>query len=201
MELKFKVNDADHVEIVQGEDRTLAIRIMDSNYNPVDLTDADVTLHLPRANGNGSIKRSNVVMGFVADDVNLEDDEITIEDHGLVDGDIIQIAGTGLPGGTAALTDYEVVFIDQNTIQLMNVSTGAIINLASQGTGPFTVTFAPLALEPDPILGRCEIELDDAVTSALLVGEKQTMELEYTIDEITTIVQMKKALTVSEQAL
>ncbi len=199
MEKKYKINDADHVSIVQGEDKDLVIRVMDEFYNPVDMTNADVTLRLPRAEGYGAIKRSNVNNTFLAAHVNIEDDEITIEDHGYVDGDLVQISGTGLPTGISALTDYEVDVIDRDVIQLLDSDNGAIVDLSTQGTGPFTVVFQPLELEPDSILGRCEVGLDDVVTSALLAGEKMTIELEYTIDEVTTIVQMKKALSVSAQ--
>ena len=77
------------------------------------------------------------------------DDEITIASHGLTTGLVGQMTTSGgLPGGLTTSTNYFVIVVDTNTIQLAsslaNALAGTAINLTTQGTGNHT--FTPTAL-------------------------------------------------------
>lgn len=211
MSNKFKIDDIDTIELVQGEDRETVLRIMDENYNPIDLTNAIVNLEFPKSDGVGVIKRSNTKPTFSsATDVSVADDEITIADHGFVDNDIVQLIkavtqGASLPGNLAASTNYYVKVVDENTFQLSLSFGGAAVNISSTGVGVHTVDFAPIEFAGiggnDDILGKMTITLSSACTLAVKAGEKQNIELDYTISNVTRIFRLQKVLTVLEQVL
>jgi hypothetical protein len=210
MSYKFKIDDRDSLEIVKGEDREIVLRLMDEFYNPINLTDADIFLELPKADGVGIIKRSNLKMTFTPDKVSVSADTITIEDHGLVDDDVFQLIkagsqGASLPGNLAASTPYYAKVIDKDTIQVAASAGGTAVNISSTGVGTHTVDFAPIEFVDndgnDEILGKMTLTLSDACTNALKIGEKQNIELSYVIAGITRIVQLSKVLTVFEQSL
>lgn len=76
--------------------------------------------------------------------VNAGTDQLTITAHGLVTGDgpaamFAASAGAVLPGGTAAVTDYWVIRVDDNTVKLATSSTNAMagtaIDITDAGSG------------------------------------------------------------------
>ncbi len=80
-------------------------------------------------------------------------DTFTIANHGFTVGRLVQIVNPGtLPGGIVALTDYYVIVINANTIQVATSYTDALLGtqvpIASQGVGTNTITtvnaWAPL---------------------------------------------------------
>jgi len=88
---------------------------------------------------------ATVVTNGSDSDVDTATDNITINNHGLETGDLVQLTTTGtLPAPLASLTDYYVINIDANTIQLatsaVNAGTGTQINLTTVGTGEHTIT-------------------------------------------------------------
>jgi hypothetical protein len=202
MGFRYRIDDKESVEIVQGEDRTLTIRIMDENYNPVNLSDAtEVKLQMPKQDGVGVVTRSSLQHSIDPDSVSVQENHISIPDHGLVENDLVQFSGDDLPSGLTALTDYYVKVADKDTIQVLDAPDGELITLADAGTGTHTLEFAPLEVDSTTQLGKMVVTLSDAACLALKAGEKQSMELEYTIDGVTRIVQMPRSLTVFEQSL
>lgn len=87
---------------------------------------------------------------FASTAVNTTADTITINSHGLVTGSVFQIATSGgLPAPLVVLTNYYVIKVDANTIQvadtLGHALAGTPINLTTQGTGNDTITATALA--------------------------------------------------------
>jgi hypothetical protein len=203
---KWRVNNQEVVEIIQGEARDFIVRLMDENYTPIDLTAAsEVKVQLAKADDIGAVARSSKKLTFLAAAVAIAADSIEILNHGLVPDDKVQFTtSTTLPAGLSLLTDYYVQVLDKDTIQLaLTPSLGlaeaaAAINLTDQGSGTHTVDFAPLAITA-ATLGKVTLSLSAAASSALKVGEKQTMELEYTISSVKRIAQLTKVLTVLAQ--
>lgn len=79
-------------------------------------------------------------------EVNTADDEITIPSHGLVTGIEGQLTTTGtLPAGLSLATDYWVIVIDANTIQLAssyaNAEAGTPVDITDQGANGSVNTF------------------------------------------------------------
>jgi hypothetical protein len=87
---------------------------------------------------------------FAASAVNVTDDEITITAHGYLTGTKVQISNPGtLPVGISAATDYFVIVIDANTIQLalslVDANAGTPVDITGQGVGTNTSTATALA--------------------------------------------------------
>lgn len=74
---------------------------------------------------------------FVAANVTVLADTITIASHGFFTGLKVALAGTNLPGGLSA-TDYWVIVVNANTIQLASslllALAGTPVDISSQGT-------------------------------------------------------------------
>ncbi len=88
---------------------------------------------------------ATVVTNGSNSEVDTAADTITLTNHGFETGDVVQLSTTGtLPAPLATLTDYYVINIDANTIQLatsaVNAGTGTQINLTTEGTGEHTIT-------------------------------------------------------------
>ncbi len=87
---------------------------------------------------------------FASTAVNITNENITITAHGYTTGLKVQISNPGsLPTGIVALTDYFVIVIDANTIQLASslvlALAGTPINISAQGSGTNTVEVTALA--------------------------------------------------------
>jgi hypothetical protein len=80
-----------------------------------------------------------------------DDDSLTIEDHGFKTGLKCQVSNDGgaLPTGLSGATDYFVIVVDADTIQLasslVNAQAGTAIELDDDGTGTQTITPTSLA--------------------------------------------------------
>lgn len=203
MSIQFKIDDQDSVSIIQGEDRTLKIRLLDDLMKPVDLTGASVKLEAKSKTNSKVIVRS-VALTLVDAAVDVALDRISVPDHGLVENQVVQLSTTGvLPAGLAAATDYYVKVVDQDTIQLAASAGGTAIDITSAAGGGTHTVVQPLITMPgnDAILGTVTVPMDDVVTGSLKAGEKQTPEIEYTISGVTRIVQLSKAWSVVSQAV
>lgn len=201
MGFKFKIDDEDSLEIVQGEDKSPVFRVMDKDLNPIDFTGASIVAQFPKADGIGVISRRSANLTFASADVSAADDEITLEDHGLVNDDAVTLTTDDtLPTGLSLATTYYVIVVDKDTFSLAASAGGSAINITAVGAGTHTVVLSVLALDAVPKLGKFTVTLSDAVTSAMKAGEKQAIEIEYTISGVTRVVQMSKALSVLEQA-
>lgn len=82
---------------------------------------------------------------FVDGDVTPGTDNITLNSHSFLTGDHVQLTTTGtLPAGLALATDYYVIYVDANTIQLANsvenAAAGTQVDItAAAGGGTHTV--------------------------------------------------------------
>jgi hypothetical protein len=75
------------------------------------------------------------------DSVDFAEDTLTIEGHGVLDGEIVRVSSAGtLPGGLAADTDYLAIVGDADTLQLTDATGGTAIVLANAGTGTHTLS-------------------------------------------------------------
>ncbi len=206
----FKIENEDSASIVKGEDVSLAIRLFDATTKePIDLSNIDsISVELARENGGKIVVRDTSALDFADENVSMEDSTIAIEAHGLADNEPVALtnAGGALPTGLAA-QNYFTKVVDKDTIQLMTEADGEAVEItAAEGDGVHTLTRdADVVLEfvgaNDAILGKVTLKMSEVVTAALLDGERLTPELEWVEDDITRIVQLKKALTVLEQAL
>ncbi len=102
-------------------------------------------------------------------------DNITLSNHGFSTGDVVQLTTTGtLPSPLATLTDYYVINIDANTIQLatsaVNAGTGTQINLTTEGTGEHTITSTVTGPAVAVSLGNNDGTFADPITSQLVNG-------------------------------
>lgn len=100
--------------------------------------------------GAGSISAATTNAG-VASTVELTDNEITITAHGLTTGLKGQLTTTDtLPAGLSTGTDYYVIVVDDDTIQLAsslaNALAGTDIDITDQGTDGATHTFTATSL-------------------------------------------------------
>lgn len=107
---------------------------------PKDATDA----------GAGSISVAETTAG-VDSAVDTSTEYITMTSHGLATGTVGQLTSTGtLPAGVTTSTNYYVIYVDADNIQLAssltNAQAGTAINLTDQGTSGATHTFTPTTL-------------------------------------------------------
>lgn len=89
--------------------------------------------------------------GGVASEVDVADNEITIPSHGLTEGLKGQLTTTGtLPAGLSLATDYFVIVVDANTIQLATslalAQAGTAVDITNQGASASVNTFTATAL-------------------------------------------------------
>jgi len=106
-------------------------------------------------------------------------DSITLTAHGLAAGLVVRVAADGSgarPTGLAAATDYFVIPVDANTIQLAASRANAIatvpvpVNITADGTGAFTLT-------PTVIAGSLVLQAsNDGVNFAPLTNGSLTID-------------------------
>ena len=140
---------------------------------------------------NSGVTRSGATLtGGLANAVNAVDFEITIASHGFSSGLKVNydvLAGTTLDN-LVNNTDYFVIKVDDNTIQLSATSGGAVIEIAAAddavGGGSFTLT--PTAVDVDVLVSGSNdaeewIELDSDTLSAegSLLYEYPTISFRY----------------------
>ena len=112
---------------------------------------------------------STPVGTITADNTN---DTITLNSHGLLDGDVVHFANTGggLPAGITAKTIFYVRDKTANTFKITATRGGAALDITTDGTGTNSVYSTFLA--PDS-RGRVDVGLDGAanrITAASLNG-------------------------------
>lgn len=107
-------------------------------------------VHNEDDSGAGSITAAVTDAG-VASEVNVTDNEITIPSHGFPEGFKVRLTTTGtLPAPLLTATDYFVIVVDANTIQLAtslaNALAGTAINITDQGSDEAVNTATGVAL-------------------------------------------------------
>lgn len=155
-----------------GEDSELVIEVTDTDivvtlaYATGNITttatelvaalnlDPDVT-ELITASGSGAVPLTALVetplAGGVNSEVDITENTMTIPSHGFPEGFKVQLTTTGtLPGGLSTATDYYVIVVDANTIQLASSFADAIagteIDLTNQGSSAAVNTVTGVAL-------------------------------------------------------
>jgi len=88
---------------------------------------------------------------FTDTDVTIAADTITLTAHGLTTGALGRLTSTGtLPAGLSLATDYFVIVVDANTVELAtslaNALAGTQVDITDAGTVSATNTFTPTAL-------------------------------------------------------
>ncbi len=204
MEIGYKIDDEDRVEIVQGEDRVLKIRLFDAKTGiPLDLTSANIKFEC-KSRAGGVIKKTSANLSFVDADLDLVANTIKLSKHGLVKNQIVEFLTTDtLPSDLDLLTFYYVIVIDEDHISLAAAKDGTAIDItAADGTGTHSIDTPLITMTGnDPVLGTISVPLDDSITEEMKAGKMQTPEVEYTIGSTTRVVQLLKALTVLEQVV
>jgi len=113
-------------------------------------TVAPPEVHNADDSGDGSIAVVVTDAG-VASEVNVDDDELTIPSHGFTTGFKVRLTTTGtLPAGLATGTDYFVIKIDDDTIQLAasldDALDGIPVDITDQGSDEAVNTATGVAL-------------------------------------------------------
>lgn len=88
--------------------------------------------------------RSDSKKSFVSADINTTSNTITVNAHGLINGEAIAIQDNGLlgmPGGLLANTLYQAFGVAANTFQLSTDGTSAV-DITSAGSGPYSLIYA-----------------------------------------------------------
>lgn len=98
---------------------------------------------------------SPAVKNFVAADVSVADNTITIAAHGYLTGLKVALSGTNLPTGLSA-TDYYIIKVDVNTIKLATSQALALAGTAVDITGQGTTNDA--ALTPAVLAGTIKLQ-------------------------------------------
>lgn len=113
-------------------------------------------------------------------EVNTADDEITIPTHGLTTGMLGRLTTTGtLPAGLSLATDYFVIVVDANTIQLAttlaNAQAGTAVDITDQGSDGAvnTLTFTTMS-------GTVIMQKSNDNTNWLNIGSAEA----FTADEV-----------------
>lgn len=198
--VSFDGNDG--IAFTQGEDRTILIAVYDADtLLPVNLTGGVIGINFPRQ-GGGSIKRTNGSVIASAQNVNLNPaNTVVITDHGLVTGDVVQVAPIGggtLPAGLAISTNYTIAVVDNNTIGFLT-SLGVVVDLTTQGIGTFSLTDAADLVLTTPASGLATLNLRAAVSEDVQPCENQAFQVEYTVSGKTRIAVVKGTLDVQSQ--
>lgn len=87
----------------------------------------------------------------VNSEVDVDNDSVTIPDHGYTTGFKGQLTATGtLPGGLSTSTDYFIINVDANTVKfassLANALVGTAVTITDQGSDENVSTFTGVAL-------------------------------------------------------
>lgn len=190
------------IEILQGEEKSINLKLRDKNDDPVTLTGADIAVRFKHTDTGRVIIRRNFGIDFADAAVDTTNDRITYTNHGLVSGDKIRLsnAGGGLPGGLASATDYYVVEYSKDAFQLAATLGGAAIDITSaSGGGTHTLTQQDgIALSGSALLGVITVTLHE-LASALLRKGLNDLEVEWTISTVTRIKLLTKAVSVLER--
>lgn len=97
---------------------------------------------------------------FVAADVDVDEDTITIEDHGFFTGLEVALTGTNLPTGLSA-TDYWAIVVDEDTIKLASTKAFALagtpVDITAQGTTA-DANLAPAALDETTVEVKASLD-------------------------------------------
>ena len=106
-----------------------------------DLTKLSVSLNVSVKDPQKKRDIRNFVYGLKTFTANATTNELTCTAHGLLDDDIVRLFNSGgaLPGGLAVNTNYYVIVVNANTIQLSATAGGSAIDLTSAGTGTHTL--------------------------------------------------------------
>lgn len=165
----------------QGEYRTVLLTFVNKLTGiPINLT-GTVSVNFSQQ-GGGTVKRSTAGVNIPASQVNITPaNTLTLQDHGFVTGDTIQVAaqaGGALPGGLSALTNYLVVAIDLNTFSLTDSSGNAIV-LSSQGTIGLVATLQNDVTISNATLGQVSLVLRNQVTAVVNAALAQDFQVGY----------------------
>jgi len=105
------------------------------------LVNADIDPGNPNRLRFRSVITGNVLatktFSFSFSDINITTDEITLTNHGLVDGIMVEVTTTGtMPNGVTPSTDYFISVIDADTFKLSaTLNSPTFVDILTQGTG------------------------------------------------------------------
>lgn len=99
-------------------------------------------------------------------EVDVDEDTLTVTGHGFATGLKGQLTSSGtLPAGLSTSTDYFVIVVDEDTIQLAsslaNANAGTAVDITNVGTAASTHTFTPTALAGASV--KLQASLDNEV--------------------------------------
>jgi len=148
-------------EVVTVTDLAISVQIDDGVSTAtqiktaIDASEEALELVSVAVTGTGStaqdITAATPLAGGEDSEVNVDDNEIVIPNHGLTLGLKGQLTSTGtLPAGLSTATDYFVIVVDTNTIKLAETlplaKAGTAIDITNQGSSGATNTFTPTSL-------------------------------------------------------
>lgn len=194
MELDFRIDDTQHLSIVRGEDRTFKVRVLEkASVKPVSLSGATVAVRLACADGR-VLERSSAGKAIES----ITGDSIALEDHGHVDGDVVQLTTTGtLPTGLYLATNYYVVESTKNALKLSATLGGSAIT-PTGGSGTHTIGGLGITLTSPAELGEVSVDLHDLATAVLQSGVMIDGSLSYKIGQVTRVIPLLRAFTIRD---
>ena len=89
---------------------------------------------------------------FVHDDINAKFNTITINNHGLQNGQSLILESDAPPGGLLNNGVYLVSVVNKDSIKLLEPNNGGIVDITNQSTGRFLVINPPIKLVKDKTL-------------------------------------------------
>lgn len=190
------------ISTVQGSYKSFIARIRDKFDDPIDLTGATIRVEVASKVTGQKVMRRNYALTFGDSAVAPASDKITIADHGLASNDKIQLTTSGvLPAGLALLTDYFVIVVDKDTIQLSLTSGGSAVDItAAAGGGTHSVPALGISFVGDAKLGKFRVIFLENATLQSKIDQLQVMEVEWTIAGVTKVKKAKNAWTVEKQS-
>jgi len=134
-----------------GEICTLIARTIQSPYQTTFITTSSALpapkSPLPARVGTilNVLTQAGATITFASTDVSVPNNYVTIANHGLVTGQVVQLTTSGsLPTGLSLATDYYIIRLSSSTFQfastLWNASQGTAITMSGAGSGTNTVT-------------------------------------------------------------
>lgn len=204
VDLRLRINLGERMSFTAGEDRGFGLLLVDQATGlPYDLTNATLTMALPRLTG-GTIKRRSgpFTVDLAVSSILNGLSTIRYPGHGLVSGDAVTVAGANgaLPAPLVPNITYHVSTNSVDSFGLVD-SNGNPVAFTSSSTAPAAIQMQGFIVT-QPILGSAALMLPMLVSNAVATGQGQSYQLTVlAADGLTRILTGTNQLDVFAQTL
>lgn len=116
------------------------LTVTDANLSGIPANTRVTSINVGNITVSNNLTSTSRTLTFLPAAVNTATDTITINNHGLVDGDSVQFSSTGtLPGGLSSTGIYYVVLSNSLSFKVSISFGGNPVNITTQGTGVHTL--------------------------------------------------------------